>query len=621
MEDGAGQDPILSAPGIVLGTAYAMSPEQALGRELDARSDLFSLGALLYEALTGILPFRGDSLTTSLARVLSYQPLPLRRSVPGLPRELSDLVERLLEKEPAQRPGSAREVVKILAALCGGGAGVPVAEPAGTASLAQESTVMTLDQTPPRRVAALQRETPRRPSSGSAHRRTLGERRLMTVVCCGLVELDDDSGEAGFLGLEALAETMAAFQELAGEVCERHRGQPGTALGHLLWLYFGYPRAHEDDVQRAVRAARELAARIGGLGARISPRGKRRLALRIAVHTGHAAVTSRAGQEEKLQLGSVLDLATSLQSAAPVGKVVVSGASLKLIERDFKTEALPPIHVPGVGAPVSVHRVLGEIEFRERGSGAAAPLVGREREIELLEDRFRLTCSGIGQAVMVVGEAGIGKSRLVQALRERLADRELVWWDVYGSASTQNSPLAPIIDLLDRMVSGSAEISPEGKLDRLAELLPESPAPESLPLLAHLLSLMPQGEHGPFDFSPEAQRKQTFDAVVALLAEVAERQVLVLLIEDLHWVDPSTLELLGLLLDEISALPMMLIATYRPELQLPSWGHLTRITQLGLSRLSQEQATALVDRLARGVPAEVRQQILARTDGVPLFIE
>ena len=612
--EGVDQEPTLSVPGIVLGTAHAMSPEQALGRDLDARSDLFSLGGLLYETVTGYPPFRGDSYTSSLARVLSFQPRPLRQVVSGLPAELSDLVDRLLEKEPHNRPGSAREVASTLAALApslAATAGAHVLPPADDPTLPWAPL-----QKPP------QEETPLRASAESGRRRMFGERLFLTVVCCGLVELAEDSGEAGFLDLEILSEIMAAFQELAGEVGGRHSGHLGTALGHLLWLYFGYPQAHEDDVLRAVRTAQELAARIGEIGARLGPRGKRWLGLRIAVHTGPAAVVSLAGQEEKLQLGSVLDLATGLQSAAPIGEVVLSGASQKLIARDFSTEALPPVQVPGVGEPIAVHRVLGEIDPWERGSGASTPLVGREREIGLLEDWFRLTCSGAGQAVMIVGEAGIGKSRLVKALRERLVASGAAWWIAYGSPATQNSPLAPLIDLLDRTVSGSGEISPGGKLGQLAKLLEGSPVPESLSLLAYLLALRPEEIHPPLDLSPEAQRKRTFEALLALVTEMAERQPLVLVIEDLHWADPSTLELLGLLLDEMSTLPLMLIATYRPDLQAP-WGHRSHVAQLRLNRLTQDQATALVDRLAgeTGVPAEIRQQILARTEGVPLFVE
>src|SRR3954470_18685267 len=207
---GVDQDSAFSAPGIVLGTAYAMSPEQALGHDLGARSDLFSLGALLYEVLTGAPPFRGDSPTASLSRVLSYQPPPLRQGIPGLPQDLSDLVERLLEKAPVGRPGSAREVVRTLTALTVGEGGADAGELASLAS-PHDSTLLTLVQIRPPEATAPRQDPPRGSASVSAHRRTLSERRQLTVVCCGLVEWAQDSGEAGFLELEALSESMASL--------------------------------------------------------------------------------------------------------------------------------------------------------------------------------------------------------------------------------------------------------------------------------------------------------------------------------------------------------------------------------------------------------------------------
>ena len=611
---GSEQDITLSAPGVVLGTAYAMSPEQALGRELDERSDLFSLGSLLYETVTGTPPFRGDSPTASLARVLSFQPRPLRDVVTGLPAQFSDLVQRLLEKDAAYRPRNAREVAAVLAPLAVGDAGIPV--PAGSvapSSLAYESTLLT-------RAEGISR--PAAMPSQSEQRRLLGERRVMNVVCCGLVELNEDSGEAGFLDPEVLAESMAGFQALAREVCERQSGHLGAALGHLLWLYFGYPQAHENDLQLAIRAARELVARMGEIRSHLDARGKRRLGLRIAVHTGPAAVVSRPGQEEQLQLGSVLDLATSLQNLAPAGQVVISGASLPLAARDFSTEALPPVRVPGAAEPVALYRVLGEIDPRERESGVQAPLIGREREIDLLRDRFQLAREGTGQMILIAGEAGIGKSRLVTALRERLAAEDPVWWITYGSPSTQNSPLGPIIDLLDHLVSESGEISPGRKLDRLKDLVGESPVPESVPLLASLLSLPTEEPRPPLALAPEAQRTRTFEALLALITETAERRPLVFVIEDLHWVDASTIELLGLLCEEITDLPLLLLGTCRPEFKAP-WDAGSHVSHLVLNRLADSEAVALIDHLASGagIPVRLRQQILARTEGVPLFVE
>jgi len=616
--DGPAGDLSLSTPGTILGTFHAMSPEQAQGLRLDARSDLFSLGSLLYEALTGSPPFLAGTPRETLTRVLSYDPPPLDRARPGIPRELSGLVRRLLEKEPADRPRSAAEVAGDLSALLGTLPGRPA--PAKTVSLSGHSGEVTL-------VEGLRTNPPAASGAG----RQIGERRRLTVVCCGLVSVDDASGEIRPLDVEALSEAMTAVQALAAEVAGQLDGHLGAVLGNLLWLYFGYPRAYEDNAQRAVRAARLLSDRIEQIGLRPQPR--QRLAVRIAVHTGPAVIRTGPGAAEQLQLGSTLDLATGLQSAVPARTVVASAESQRLIARSFSTEALAPVRLPGFDEPVPLYRVLEAVDLREGTGEAPSPLVSRERELGLLLDRFRLARSGNGQAVMISGEAGIGKSRLLRALREGLADAadiadDAAWLIGYGSPYTQSSPLFPIVELLERSVFAAAGTPPEEKLERLEEVLRHSglPLAENVPILASLLSVPTAGRYPPLGLSLDMQRRKTLETLVALLAQMAERRPQVMVIEDLHWIDPSTLELLDLLLEEIPAVPLMLVVTFRPDFQA-AWRHREHITQIGLGRLTDGEAEALIDRLAERsslnalLPAEVRRQILDRTDGVPLFIE
>ncbi|MES1244891.1 MAG: protein kinase [Acidobacteriota bacterium] len=552
----------LSSAGMVLGTCHTMSPEQALGQDLDARSDLFSLGSLLYEILTGEPPFRAATPTSSLARVLSFHPPELQDARPDVPRELSKLVARLLEKERLYRPRSAREVAEALAGMT-------------DASFAGEIEGTTILDSPP--------ETP------GERQRTIGEHRLLTVVCCGLVGLDEP-GEAGFLDPESLTEAMTGLEGLARTVCESFSGASETLLGHRLWLYFGYPQAREDDALRAVQAARELADRVSEIGPVFSPDGTRQPALRTAVHTGFAIVSIRPGQGEQLQPGPLLETARALQDLARAGEVVVSEATRTLIARAFATKTLSSARVPGLEEPVALYRVTGELDPRDGESGPLTPLVGRDGEVELLLDRYRLARAGSGQAVLVSGEPGIGKSSLVKALRERLAAEPPAWQIAHGSTTDQSSPLAPFLHLI----------------------------PESVPLVTPEARERRQ----PGRVSADAQRRRTFDALIARIAEMAESGPLVLVFEDLHWVDPSTLELLGLLLNEIPALPLLLVATFRPELHLP-WPHRPHITHLSLGRLDEAEATVLIDRVAQGreLPADARRQLLARAEGVPLFVE
>lgn len=600
-----GGEKTLSGPGLVLGTCYAMSPEQVLGRPLDERSDLFSLGSLLYEMLTGEAPFRGEIDALSLARVVEYRPPPLRQSHPAIPSAICEIVDRLLQKRREDRPQSAAEV---LAAL----------EAATTPSRLKAS----LRPAPPSRFdgssAVTLVELPREPA-----RQSSGERRTVTLVCCALVQLDRSSGEAGALAMEALSQAAIAFESLGREIGQELSGSLGAVFSRTLWLCFGYPQAYEDDAERAVRAARELLARFAALPVSAA----HRLGVRAGVHTGPALVMPHPSSGSALQPGETFDIAMAIQSQTPVGRIAVSAASRQLLGKKFSTEPLPAVHLRDLDATVAVYE-LGPP--REPGSSVGVrshPLVNRDAELRILLDRFRLARSGMGQAVLIAGDAGIGKSRLVQALSEEVAAEAPAWLTAQGSTFTRNTPLAPVIRLLTRAIfanEGGAEGSAGERLRRLEEVLDEHglPRPEHAPLLGELLSLPVDERYPPPGLSPEARRKRTLASILALFSAMAERRPLVLVIEDLHWIDPSTLEFLDLLLAEISVLPLLLVATFRPEFKAP-WRHLTTATQLSLTGLSEGHAAQLVRQVAegKGLPAEVHREIVERTDGIPLFVE
>jgi len=613
-KEGDEQEETISSPEAILGTLYAMSPEQVHGYPLDERSDLFSLGSLLYEVLTGEAPFRGETPAATLGRVLSFRPPPLPEVRVEVSWELSLLIEKLLEKDPKRRPANARTVVESLAALAS-----TLHRPRKEAPPPRGSGGSTIIEAIP---ASL--HTRRSSSAGSERRLRGGEHRLLTVVCCGMSGFDEVSGTANHLDLEAMADAMDALRSLARAVCEEHSGVFGPVHEDRLLLYFGHPQAREDDVQRALRAACALAARGGEISAGFGPHGRLRLALRIAVHTGGALALTRPGQEEQLLAGTTLDTAREIQSVAPAGEVVVSAASRLLSARTFATKLLTSVQVPGSGDLLAVYQVLGPMDPRQSDSGPLTPLVGRERELELLVDRFHQARAGTGQVVMISGEPGIGKSRLALALRERLAAEGAIWWIAYGALATRSAPLAPLIGLLERHLLGSHTCDSTRKLRLLEEALDRYGLPlvDTVPLLAPLLSLPAEGLYPPAGLSPEATRERTFETLAALLAAVAERAPLVLVVEDLHWVDSSTLDFLRLLLDEITELPILLVATFQPELQA-SWRHRSDLTQLSLGRLTDRETAALIDRTLAGhaLSEAVRRQILARTDGVPLFAE
>ncbi len=614
--DPESQDLTGSTPGVILGTAFAMSPEQVLGRPLDQRSDLFSLGSLFYEMLTGEALFRAEISTLSLAKVVHHKVPPLQESHPEIPSEICDLVDWLLQKEPHCRPQSAIEVIAALDSAAGSaGLGSALARRrAPQPELDDSSAAATLVEMSPRPAG--------RPATDEERRQSSGERRTVTIVCCALVQTDRSSGDPGALDVEILSEALASFEGLAREVCRELGGSLGAVLNRMLWLCFGYPQAHEHDAERAVRAARELQARFASLPVTTA----HRLAVRAGVHTGPAVVVTRPSSGPALQPGDTFDIAMALQSQMPAGQIGVSAASRQLLGRRFATHPLPAIHVKDLDATVEVYELGPSVEPGSGDAELLPPLVNREAERQILLDRFRLARSGSGQAVLIAGEAGIGKSRLVRALAERLAAEKPVWLTAHGSAFTQNTPLAPIVYLLSREVFGSGDLegSGEGRLRRLEEALDDHGLSrrDYAPFLSALLSVPTEERYPPLVLSPEARRKRTLAAILALLGAMAERQPLVLVIEDLHWIDPSTLELLDLLLGEIPVLPLLLVATFRPEFSAP-WRHQTSVTQLSLGGLSEAHTAELIERVSDGkrLPAETRREIVARTDGIPLFVE
>ena len=590
-----GRSTSVTADGQILGTPHAMSPEQAMGRKVDLRSDLFSLGSLLYEMFSGAAPFRGSNPMDTLTKVCTHQPADLRERAAELPRGLAELVARLLEKEPTHRPQSAFEVVSALERLVEApceAQGITEVAPGVVAGESQETT------------------SPSQPAS---------ERRQVTVMCCELVSGDDSSSS---LDPEVVYGAMGALGGLVHEVAEGLEAHLGNVLGHRVVVFFGYPLAHEDDTRRAVRAALELVERCRGLS---TDSRHPELALRFGIHTGPAVVL-RSMAEDHLALGRTLDLATALQQAAQPGEILVSEATWRSIGGVYQAEALDETTL-GEGRLVpGAHRIVGpsDASSQWRAMDAATPLVARVRELELLEDRFVLARQGRGQGMLVSGEAGIGKSRLVHAFRGRLTTESPRWLHAQCSSFALNTPLGPIAAMLRVFLGLNEKQSPEHQLDQLEESLApyEVDRTEAIPLLAQLLGLPLAERFQPLSYSPQKQRQLTLETIVELVLQAADRQATVLVVEDLHWVDPSTLELLTLLLDRLGGRKLFALLTFRMEFE-PPWQSEEHLTQLNLARLVGSDVQALIDQVTGGklLPDEVRQQIRSKTDGVPLFVE
>ncbi|HEY7214419.1 MAG TPA: AAA family ATPase, partial [Thermoanaerobaculia bacterium] len=581
--DAAANEPSLTREGVVVGTLRTMAPEQAQGKEIDHRADLFSFGILLYEMVTARSPFQAATTIATLHR-LCYEPhTPLREVDPRLPLGLSLLVDRLLEKQPERRPRSAGEAAASLAEISG-----EPRQPAAETSITMELPRISL-------------------ADSAVRASSTAERRLVTVLSCGLVRAGGGPPDP-----EEMIDAMPLLQIAAVLAARRFEGRVVPGKSEDCRVYFGDLQAHEDDARRAVHTALEIVSRSGDW--------KDGFAVRIGIHTGPMVVTRAAVPEAAL--GEAPGIAAFLKNLAGAGTVVVSESTFRLIEGWFECEELGAVTMPAAAQSLQLYRVAAEREAHSRlqGTGALTPLVAREQELSLLLARWDLAREGRGQVVLVSGDAGVGKSRLVWELRRRVQAGGGQWIEGHGSPFHRDSPLHPVAQWLEQWIAADRPDPPELRLERLREALSRHGlASEVLPLLAALLSL-PVSEGPPLP--PETQRRQTLEALLALLLAAAERQPLLLAVEDLHWVDPSTLELLGTLAAQAEAVPLLLVLTFRPELELP-WAQRSSVTRLGLGLLTRSQASLMIDRLTadRHLDPALREQIVAHTDGVPLFVE
>jgi TOMM system kinase/cyclase fusion protein len=455
------------------------------------------------------------------------------------------------------------------------------------------------------------------------------ERRQLSVLFCDLV---DSTVLASQLDPEEWREVVRAYQDTCAKVIARFEGHIAQYLGDGLLVYFGYPLAHEDDAQRAVRAGLGMIEALGPLNTRLAREQGVHLAVRLGIHTGLVVVGDVGGgtRQEQLALGDTPNLAARLQGIAAPNALVISAATLPLLSGFFAYQSLGTPLLKGFTQPLEVYQVLYESTARSRlevaGGVGLTPLVGREPEVALLLDRWAHVKDGLGQVVLLSGEAGIGKSRLVQVLQEQVATEPQAWLTpCQCSPYYQNTALYPMIDLLERVaLRFEREESPPQKLRKLEGFVVQYglPLAEAVPLLAALLSLPLAEGYTPLTASPDQQKQKTLQAFLAIFLRIAAQQPVLFVMEDLHWVDPSTLELLSLLVDQGPTARILALFTFRPDFS-PPWTGRSHLTQMTLPRLPRRQAAEMTGRVAHGkaLPPEVLEQVAAKTDGVPLFVE
>jgi class 3 adenylate cyclase/predicted ATPase len=447
------------------------------------------------------------------------------------------------------------------------------------------------------------------------------ERRQLTVMFADLV---GSTALAAGMDPEDLREVVAAYHRCAGETVRRLGGFVSQYLGDGVLVYFGYPQAHEDDAERAVRASLDLIAAVATLKTRAA------LQVRVGIATGLVVVgdvVDAGGSQERGIIGETPNLAARLQSIAQPNTVVFAESTRRLLGDLFELQDLGARELKGIPAPVrawsALHARSVESRFDALHTSGLSTLVGREEETQMLLRRWSRAKTGEGQVVLLAGEPGIGKSRVTAALLEHLADEAHTRLRYFCSPQHTDSALYPIIGQMERAAGLAHDDSPQARLDKLDALMAQtSTSIENVALFAEMLSLPNDGRYPALELIPQQRRQRTLQALTSRMQALVRQKPVLMIFEDVHWIDPTSLELLSQVVVQIPALRVLLLVTFRPEFEAP-WIGRPHVTTLTINRLAEREVGAMIDRIVgnRVLPASIRNDIVERTDGVPLFVE
>ncbi len=448
------------------------------------------------------------------------------------------------------------------------------------------------------------------------------ERRQLTLLFCDLVGSTELSRQ---LDPEELAEVMRSYQKTCQTKIDRWGGHTAKFLGDGVLAYFGFPEAHEDDAERAVRAGLDLVRGVAELMA-----GDRRLSARVGIATGLVIVGDLIGEGASLEeavIGETPNLAARLQALAEPGCVAISALTRDLVGELFDVQDLGTHLLKGFAQPVQVWGIVGAkagvSRFAARAGRDLAPMVGRERELALFDDLWRQALVAQGQMLLIAGEPGIGKSRLTEAMAQRIAGRPVTTVTFQCSPFHMNSALYPVIERIEQAAMWQPDETDDARLDKIECLLNEAlPDERDAPALIAALLSLPAERYPRLNLTAQRQKEKTLAALIDYLESLARGQPALLVFEDVHWIDPTSLELLDQLADRLKSLAMVVILTYRPEFQ-PTWLGQAHVNSVLLNRLPKSQSTQMIAGVIGGkaLPAMILEQIVEKTDGVPLFLE
>jgi predicted ATPase/class 3 adenylate cyclase len=453
--------------------------------------------------------------------------------------------------------------------------------------------------------------------------RESAQSRYLTVMFSDLV---GSTTLSALLDPEDMREIIGAYHRCCAEQITKDGGFVARYMGDGVLAYFGYPQAHEDDAERAIRCGLSLVGAVPQLNAlRADP-----LEVRVGIATGLVVVGDLIGEgtaQEQGVVGETPNVAARLQTIAQPGQVVISDGTRRLTGGLFEYRDLGKVALKGLVEPVQAWQVTGpsavESRFEAQHDTSLTPLVGRDEDMELLLRRWRQAAAGEGRVLLQSGEPGIGKSRLTVALQERLLDEPHTQLRYFCAPHHTDSSFYPFIAQLERAAGFEKRASTEIKLDKLAALLGSSPLAESdIQLLAELLSIPTAHRYPPLKWTPQRKKEKTLEALLRQLELLTHQQPVLMIFEDVHWIDPSSRELLDLTVERVQRLPVLLLVNFRPEFQ-PPWVGLPHVTMHPLSRLDRRDGALLVQRVAgnKGLSDAIISEIITRADGVPLFVE
>jgi TOMM system kinase/cyclase fusion protein len=574
--------PRLTATHELLGTPCYAAPEQLRGEEPSVRSDLYSWGLVLLECLTGELPVQGHSGQDVIMRQLGPDPIPIPTWLQS--HRLGRMLAVVTAKQVEKRDVTIEGLLDVLGAT------------AGTEIMAEP------DRPLPREV-------------------TEGERRQLTVVSCGLTV--DPADDSRGLGLEELDELLHALEAVVREAAGSAGGHVSSALGERLLMVFGHPQAREDDARRAVRAAFGIVAAVERARARLENEERVQVSVRLGVHTGVVIVRELRGRGDRTlteTLGRTPQMAIRLETSAGPGEVLASADTYRLVRGIVQGERLGTLRLSEHSAGTAYFRLRARPSaMQSPGIVDATPLIGRRLEHAQLLDSWSETCGGRSRATLVTGEPGIGKSRLLRELRREVPLE--AWLHGRCVPEHQSSPLRPVAELIATFPQPVEEL-----LQRLGFDLAQT-----VPLIDRLLERPPDERYPPLALSREREKELMLATLVSLVIRMAQEHPLALAIEDLQWADPTTIELAGLLVEEMRGARLMtdetptrlcLIFTARPEFVAP-WS-VEDVTLIQPSPLDREEIAAMISAVLtpdQRAPAHVLDLVARRSDGIPLFVE